>query len=97
MKENQISGNSGTGDLGGLTIHDDAAFIGFATTPLMICTKVDLPAPFAPTSPWTLPRSISRLTPRSARTAPKDFASCLAAIKGCRWFISRVVVPPGID
>ena len=32
----------------------------------MILPSVDLPAPFAPTSAWTVPAAISRLTSSSA-------------------------------
>ena len=34
---------------------------------------VDLPAPFGPSKPLILPSGASKLTPRTARTLPKDF------------------------
>ena len=40
-------------------------------TPAMILARVDLPAPFSPTSPRTRPAAIEKSTPRSALTAAK--------------------------
>src|SRR6186713_2797287 len=40
--------------------------------PVMIFTSVDLPAPFSPTSAWTLPRPISKETSDNAFEGPKD-------------------------
>src|SRR5215813_9401942 len=43
------------------------------SAPVMILIRVDLPAPFSPTSAWTSPARRSNETPLSARTAPNDF------------------------
>src|SRR5262245_61190583 len=43
------------------------------SAPVMILIRVDLPAPFSPTSAWTSPSRRSNETPLSARTAPNDF------------------------
>src|SRR5215510_6546550 len=42
------------------------------SAPVMILIRVDLPAPFSPTSAWTSPSRRSNETPLSARTAPND-------------------------
>src|SRR5262249_24721176 len=44
--------------------------------------RVDLPAPFSPTRACDSPRAIGKLTPRSARTAPKDFLTSLNSKPG---------------
>src|SRR5215471_4125836 len=43
------------------------------SAPVMILIRVDLPAPFSPTSAWTSPARRSNETPLSACTAPNDF------------------------
>src|ERR671912_1990165 len=45
-----------------------------AWMPVMILIRVDLPAPFSPTSAWTSPGASARDTPSSAWVAPKRFA-----------------------
>src|SRR4249920_2693405 len=45
----------------------------------MILTRVDLPAPFWPTSPWTWPRWSVKSTPWSTSTSPKDLRMPRAA------------------
>jgi hypothetical protein len=39
----------------------------------MILMVVDLPAPFGPRKPWTVPRSTSRSSPSRAVVEPKRF------------------------
>src|SRR2546428_2373618 len=46
-----------------------------AWAPVMILTRVLLPAPFSPTSACTSPAWTSKSTPRSARTAPNDLVT----------------------
>ena len=40
------------------------------TTPATILIRVDLPAPFSPSTAWILPRSQAKSTSSSARTPP---------------------------
>ena len=47
------------------------------TIPCRILSRVDLPAPFSPTSAWMVPGWIVRLTPRNACTPPNDFRTSL--------------------
>ena len=37
---------------------------------MIACSVVDFPAPFGPISPTSSPRSIARLSPRTAGTEP---------------------------
>src|SRR5579859_240131 len=57
------------------------------TMPARIFSSVDLPAPFSPMSAWASPADTSKLTPRSARTAPND----LRMSRNCRagWVVTR--------
>ncbi len=50
-----------------------------ATTPDRIFISVDLPAPFSPNSVVTLPRWMSKFTPRSAWVLPYDLTMSRAA------------------
>ena len=57
------------------------------TMPARILSSVDLPAPFSPTSACASPSATSKLTPRSALTAPKD----LSMRSNCRLTRDRMV------
>src|SRR5689334_24441966 len=45
------------------------------SVPASTCISVDLPAPLWPTKPTHSPRSTTKSTPSSARTAPKCFST----------------------
>src|SRR5439155_22507372 len=49
------------------------------SAPVMILMRVDLPAPFSPTSAWTSPEHRSNETPLSACTPAKDFVMEVAS------------------
>src|SRR4051812_42741232 len=49
-----------------------SAPVSGCSAPVMILIRVDLPAPFSPTSAWTSPALSSKDTSRSARTPSKD-------------------------
>ena len=48
----------------------------------MILIRVDLPAPFSPSSAWISPRRSSRETSSSASVAPNCFETCTISSTG---------------
>ena len=58
-------------------------------TPEMTLMRVDLPAPFSPTSAWTCPASVEKWTSSSAFTPGNDLLMLLSsssAVMPC-WFL----------
>src|SRR5690348_8811820 len=53
--------------------------------PVIMRMVVDLPAPFGPRKPSTSPRSTAKLTPSTARFAPKAFTRLSILITGLEW------------
>src|SRR5262245_15441612 len=64
--------------------------------PLIVFSRVVLPAPFGPMMPRRSPRSTSRLTPRSAATPPEAMAGCLPKATPSQSRIPRTLRPGNV-
>src|SRR4051812_43382538 len=67
------------------------------SAPPMIRVRVDLPAPFSPTSAWISPRPTSSETPSRARTTPKRLETSATRSRSAPDFMVVPSVTSGSD